>query len=289
MNRLSSKSREKAAGYLFIAPAVLGFLLFVFAPTIIVIILSLFKWDMIGEMTFLGLGNYSKLFTSSRFLNTIKVSALYVVYNIPPQFVISLLFAVALKNVNRGNKLLRTLILVPWITTPLAISVVWKWVLNEKIGMVNYYIKMLGFNAIKFFSNDNALLSMAWINIWQYVGFSTIIFYVGLQSIPDDYYEAADVDGVGSLAKFWYITLPLLKPTIMFQAVTGIINSFQVFDTVYGITKGGPGQATNVFYYAIYQEAFQFLNMGYASAMCVVLFVILLIFTIIQLYMFREN
>ncbi len=289
MKTLASKKKEALAGYIFIVPTMIGFLAFVLIPTIAVLILSLYDWDLIGTPTFIGIDNFVKLANSSSFKNTLKVTDTYVLINIPPQYFLSMIFAIFLKNIVKGHKILRTLILMPWIMTPIAISIVAKWVLNEKMGLLNYYWQQLGFKSINFFSADVALITVSGVNIWQYVGFSTLLFFIGMQNIPEDYYEAAQIDGANSITKFLHITLTLLKATILYQLITGIINSFQVFDTIYGMSSGGPGDATNVFYYAVYMEAFQFLNMGYAAAMCTVLFAILLVITCIQLYLFRDR
>lgn len=289
MKLLTNRRREAIAGYCFTAPAMLGFLFFILIPTAAVLVLSLFDWDLVGSPLFIGLGNFKKLFTSSSFINTLKVTGLYVLINIPPQYVLAMIFALFLKRITRGQTVLRTIILVPWITTPIAISVVAKWMLNEKMGLINYYLGILGIGPVNFFSTQNSLFTVAAVNIWQFVGFSALLFYIGMQNIPEDYYEAAEIDGASGWKRFVYITMPLLKPTIMYQMVTGVINSFQVFDTIYGMTRGGPGETTNVFYYAVYMEAFQFLNMGYAAAMCTVLFLILLVITAVQMYMFRDK
>ncbi|QBE96648.1 sn-glycerol-3-phosphate transport system permease protein UgpA [Blautia producta] len=289
MKSLTNRRREAIAGYCFTAPAMLGFLFFILIPTGAVLILSLFDWDLVGEPLFIGLTNFKQLFTSASFINTLKVTGLYVLINIPPQYILAMFFALFLKRITKGQTALRTLILIPWITTPIAISVVAKWLLNEKMGLINYYFGLLGWGPVNFFSAGNALFTVAAVNIWQYVGFSALLFYIGMQNISEDYYEAAEIDGANGGKKFLYITLPLLKPTILYQMVTGVINSFQVFDTVYGMTRGGPGEATNVFYYAVYMEAFQFLNMGYGAAMCTVLFLILLVITAVQMYMFRDK
>lgn len=289
MKALTNKQRESVAGYCFTAPAMLGFLVFILIPTVAVLILSLFRWDLVGEPLFIGFDNFRKLAASKSFINTLKVTGKYVLINIPPQYLLAIVFALCMTNITRGHKFLRTIILIPWIVAPIAISVVAKWMLNEKMGLINYYLGVLGVGPIDFFSPSNALLTVSIVNIWQYVGFSALLFYIGIQNIPSDYYEAAVIDGAGGWSKFAYITLPLLKPTILYQMITGVINSFQVFDTIYGMTNGGPGEATNVFYYSVYLEAFQFLNMGYAASMCTVLFFIMLVITGIQLYLFRDK
>ena len=288
MKALTARRLEAMTGYFFVAPAMLGFIIFVFAPTIIVMVLSLYEWDLIRTPIFLGFDNFARLFSSPSFQNTLRVTSLYVLIYLPPMYILAMLFALALKNINKGHKLLRAIILLPWITTPIAISIVWRWVLNPQIGIVGYYTRRLGLGHIDFFTADMALITVALVNIWQFVGFNTLLFFIGMQNIPVEYYEAAEIDGVSGFSRFFGITLPLLKPTIMYQTVTGLIHSFQVFDTVFAMFRGGPGDRTNVIYFAIYLEGFQYLNMGYAAAMCTVLFMILLAVTIVQLRMYRD-
>jgi len=289
--KIGSLNRNEAmAGYLFVAPTVIGFLVFVLVPTFSIFFIALYKWDLIGEPVYVGLHNYVAMFNDPHYFNTLKVSALYVLYNLPPQYLIALFMALILKKLTKGQKVFRTIILLPWITTPIAISVVWKWALNQRLGLVNHYLSLIGVpHAIDWFSSPYALATIAAVNIWEFTGFSTILFLVGLQSIPNEYYEAGKVDGTNVWNEFFRITLPLLKPTILYQTVVGVIGSFQVFDTIFGMTKGGPGEATNVYYFAVYQDAFQFLNMGYASGMCVILLLILMFSTALQLYLFRDR
>lgn len=289
MRALTNKKREALIGYSFVAPAMLGFAIVVLLPVVIILVLSLFKWDLVGEASFIGLDNFRKLMHSKSFANTLKVTGTYVLINIPPQLILAMLVALCLTKIRRGQKVLRAIILLPWIVTPIAISIVAKWMLNEKLGLVNYFLNVFGINSINFFNSKNALFTVSGVNIWQSVGFSALLFFIGMQSIPTDYYEAAVIDGVNGWQKFTKITLPLLKPTIMYQMITGIINSFQVFDTVYGMTGGGPGEVTNVYNYSVYMEGFQFLNTGYAAAMCTVLFFIMLAITAIQLRLFRDD
>jgi multiple sugar transport system permease protein/sn-glycerol 3-phosphate transport system permease protein len=286
---MSTRQRETAAGYLFVAPTMIGFLVFILVPTFAIFIIALYKWDLVGIPIYLGWTNYGKLFSDPLFANSLKVTAIYVLYNLPVQFLLAIVLALVLQRIGRGQKFFRTLVLLPWITTPVAISIVWKWILNQRLGLLNYYLGLTGVTPIDWFNVSHALGTIAAVNIWEYVGFSTILFLVGLQSIPNDYHEAAKMDGFNARQEFFFITLPLLKPTILYQTVTGLISSFQVFDTIYGMTRGGPGNATNVLYYSIYLNGFQFLNMGYAAAECVVLFLVLLVITAIQLAAFRDR
>jgi multiple sugar transport system permease protein/sn-glycerol 3-phosphate transport system permease protein len=278
--------RNWAYGYLFVFPTVGGFIVFGLGPVIAVFVLSTFSWNLVADPVFVALGNYLKVLSDPRFWNTIRVTATYVLYNIPTQFVLSLVLALALSRQMRGYRALRVIYLVPWVTTPIAVAIVWRWILNPRGGLMNYVLESLGMNAPNWFSSNLALASIAMVNVWQFTGYTTLLLLVGIMSIPGVYYEAAKIDGARTASTFFRITLPLLKPMIMFVLITGIIGSFQVFGTIYAMTEGGPGDATRVLYYAIYQSAFQFLNMGEASAMSVVLFFILMSVTLVQVKSF---
>jgi multiple sugar transport system permease protein/sn-glycerol 3-phosphate transport system permease protein len=186
----------------------------------------------------------------------------------------------------RGYRALRVIYLVPWVTPPIAVAIVWRWILNPRAGLMNYFLETIGLEQVNWFSPGLALISIVMVNVWQFSGYTTLLLLVGIMSIPEVYFEAARIDGARPTSTFFRITLPLLRPMIMFVLITGIIGSFQVFDTVYAMTGGGPGDATRVFYYAIYQSAFQFLTMGEASAMSVVLFFMLMGVTLLQVRWF---
>lgn len=276
-------------GLLFILPTFGAYLLFSLIPTAAVFVLSLFRWDLVNEPAFVGLDNFSQLFGDPLFLKSLRITFTYVLYNIPIQYLLSLLLVLALNRSLRGIKAFRVVYLVPWVTTPVAVAIVWKWVLNPSTGILNYVIERLGFDRVDWFSSAMAMKSVLMVNVWQHTGFSTLIMLVGIQSIPKVYYESAQIDGAARFRSFRHITLPLLKPTLLFLLITGFIGSFQVFDTVYTMTSGGPGDSTSVFYFLIYKQAFHFLEMGYASAMSVVLFLILMAVTLLQFKLFRNT
>lgn len=276
-------------GLLFILPTFGAYLLFSLIPTAAVFVLSLFRWDLVNEPAFVGLDNFRQLFGDPLFLKSLRITFTYVLYNIPIQYLLSLLLVLALNRSLRGIKAFRVVYLVPWVTTPVAVAIVWKWVLNPSTGILNYVIERLGFDRVDWFSSAMAMKSVLMVNVWQHTGFSTLIMLVGIQSIPKVYYESAQIDGAARFRSFRHITLPLLKPTLLFLLITGFIGSFQVFDTVYTMTSGGPGDSTSVFYFLIYKQAFHFLEMGYASAMSVVLFLILMAVTLLQFKLFRNT
>jgi ABC-type sugar transport system permease subunit len=289
VRRRHKLDREAATGYLLILPTIGGFVIFSLIPTISVITLSFFNWDLVGRPVFIGIRNYSSMLLGTEFWHVLGVTGTYVLYSQLPKIVVALCLALLLNKTLHGLQVFRVLIIVPWIVMPIAVGIVWKWLLDSDLGLVNYYLGLLGISKVIWFSTDMALKSIAAIDVWQYFGFATIIFLIGLQNIPVMYYEAATIDGAGRWKTFWQITAPLLRPTTLFLLVTSIIGSFQVFDIVYATTQGGPGDFTKVYYYSIWQEAFSKMRMGYASAMCVVLFLILMILTLAQLRLFRDT
>jgi ABC-type sugar transport system permease subunit len=282
-------NREARTGYLLILPTIGGFIIFSLIPTISVFVLSFFNWDLVSHPVFLGIQNYSNMLLGTEFWHVLGVTGTYVLYSQVPKILIALALALLLNKTLHGLQVFRALIIVPWIVMPIAVGIVWKWLLDSDLGLINYYLGLLGVSKVIWFSTSMALKSIAAIDVWQYFGFATIIFLIGLQNIPVMYYEAATIDGAGRWNTFWRITMPLLRPTTLFLLVTSIIGSFQVFDIVYATTQGGPGDFTKVYYYSIWQEAFSKMRMGYASTMSVALFLILMILTFIQLRLFREN
>jgi ABC-type sugar transport system permease subunit len=199
------------------------------------------------------------------------------------------LIALALNRKLPGMKLFRVPIIMPWIVMPIAVGIVWRWILSPSTGLLNYYMEKLGVPGPTWFSPGNVLQSIALVDVWQYFGFTTVLFLIGLQGISPMYYEAASIDGANGLRRFWHVTVPLLRPTFLFVLVTAVIGSFQVFDIVFATTQGGPGSLSKVYYYMIYEKGFQQLQMGYASALSVFLFVVLLVVTFVQLRVLRDN
>jgi ABC-type sugar transport system permease subunit len=280
---------EIVFGYLFLLPTIGAFIVFSLIPTLAVFVLSLFQWDLIRPPVFLGLDNYVQIFSSQDFWHSLWVTIKYVFYSQTPKLFIALLLALCLNKSLPGIKAFRIPIILPWIAMPIAVATVWRWILDPMTGLLNYYLSKVGIPGITWFSPSNTLQSIALVDVWQHFGFTTILFLVGLQSIPTLYYEAAEIDGARRFKAFWHITLPLLKPTILFILITSLIGSFQVFDIVYATTHGGPGDLSRVYYYMIYEKAFNSLQMGYASGLSVILFTILMILTLIQLRVFRDN
>ncbi len=276
--------------YGFLLPSFLGLLLFSILPIIAVAILSFFRWGLIGQPTFIGLENYIQIFGSSSFWHSLLVTFYYVLLNIPAQTILALLLALLLNQKIPGKGIFRTLFVVPWMATPVALGLVWQWIFDPQYGALNTFLGAFHITGPAWLSSTAwAMPAIAAVNIWQYTGYNMLFFLAGLQGIPGDFYEAASLDGANPVQKFFAITLPLLSPTLFFVLVTSVIGSAQVFDTVYIMTKGGPGNATNVINFNIFRQAFEFFHAGYASALSMVLFAILLIITLLQMLYFRSR
>lgn len=276
-------------GWLFITPALIGFTLFYLLPTLRAFYIGLTNWNLLRAPKFLGLENYHKLLVDQKFWDSMWVTLLYVIYNIPVQTVFGLLLAVLLNRLT-GSVLMRSIMLVPYLISNVVAAMIWLWMLDPVLGIINIVLEHLGLGRHAFFSEKNlALPTIAAINIWRHTGFIALLFYTGLQAIPRHLYEAARIEGASEWKMFQSITLPLLRPTLVFVLVTSVIGSFQIFDTIAVTTQGGPGTATRTVVWYIYQMAFSSMRMGYASAMSTVLFFGLILVTVIQMRVLRSG
>src|SRR6201997_2365775 len=247
---------EAFCGLLFVGPALVGFTLFYLLPTIRAFYIGLTNWNLLRAPKFLGFDNYARLFNDGKFWSSIWVTFLYVLYNIPIQTVIGLLIAVLLKRLT-GSVVIRSVMLAPFLISNVIAALIWFWMLDPVLGFVNFLLQAVGLGSHAFFSDEHlALPTIAAINIWRHMGYAALLFYTGLQSIPEHLYEAARIEGASQWTMFTAITLPLLRPTVVFVLVTSVIGSFQIFDTIAVTTQGGPGTATQTIVWYIYQEAF---------------------------------
>ncbi len=267
----------------FISPSFIHLVVFVFTPIIFSAYLSLHRWDIVvPEKPFVGLGNFSDMAGDSMFWNALKNTLLYSL-NVPFGMALSLIVALMMHRKLKGLNILRTLYFLPSVTSFVAIALVWMWIYHPTFGAANFFLSLVGLPPQQWLnSSGSAMISIMIFTIWMGIGYQMVIFLAGLQGIPEEFYEAARIDGASRWQRFWSITLPLLKPTTFFILVTSFIASFQVFTTVYIMTAGGPVRSTDVIVYHIYQSAWEQLRMGYASAMSWVLFVIIMIATWIQ-------
>lgn len=280
---LGQRRREAIAGWLFVAPALVGFLVFFLYPALRAIQISLTDWNMMRAPRFVGLENFERLVADPAFWNSVRVTATYVIVNIPFQVAFGLAIAVLLDRYARSVTM-RAIVIVPFLISNVSAALIFLWLLDPLLGVANAGLDWLGIGAQPFFtSTDHAIYAVVLVNLWRHVGFVALLFYAGLQAIPRSFYEAARIDGASEWDLFRYVTLPLLRPVMAFVLVTNVIGSFQIFDTVAVATRGGPAESTNVLIYYIYETAFSFSRMGYASAMSVALFAALIVFTLVQL------
>jgi multiple sugar transport system permease protein len=280
----SWRRREWISAYLFILPSAFLIAAFLAFPVVYSLWLSLLNWDgMSPHPSFVGLGNYERLLSSTEFWNSLIVTGYYTFGSVPLRMALALVLALLLNQRVRGLGIYRTLYFTPVVTSGIAVSIVWLWIYDPTWGIANWVLGLIGIPPLEWLSSPReAMPALILMSIWKSVGFDVVIYLAGLQGIPESYYEAATVDGAGRWAMFRHITWPLLAPTTFFILVTGIIGASQVFDQVFVMTNGGPLRSTEVLVFLLYNYAFKFFEMGYASALAWVIFLIVLIFTILQ-------
>jgi multiple sugar transport system permease protein len=285
--RLSRNTiRQNVLGYLWISPWLVGFAIFILGPMIASVGFSFTNYRIINESQWVGLRNYTYAFVEDDlFWPSLVTTFYYMLVSVPLGLFGSLLLALLLNQRLRGESLFRTFYFLPSLTPAAAAAILWIWILHPEAGLVNYLLSLVGIEGPTWLGSTTwALPSIILITLWTGVGGGRmIIFLAGLQSVPQELYEAAEMDGAASWAKFRNITLPMISPALFFNLILGIIGALQVFTTAYITTRGGPGRATWFFALHIYTNAFEYFDMGYASALAIVLFFILLVFTIIQL------
>lgn len=288
IRRKKSIFRENSPlwGYLFILPNFLSFCVFMVFPIIFSFCMSFTDWDLLSAPKWVGLKNYVTMFTRDKlFLQSLGNTLMYSLYTIPIGLACSLGLAVLLNSKRiRGVNFFRSIFFLPHVCMLAGVALVWKWFYNADFGVLNYFLNLVGIPSQKWLSNRNlALPSIAIMSIWKSAGYNMVIILAGLQGIPGYLYEAASLDGATGFRQFRSITLPLLMPTLFYILITSTISSFQVFDAVMVMTKGGPANATMVYNFYLYQNAFTYFKMGYASAMGYVLFMLIFAVTLIQM------
>ncbi len=280
---------EARVAWLFILPSLIGFTVFYAVPAVRGLLISFTNWDMLTAPKYVGLDNYQKLIGDKEFWNSLRVTLGYVLLNIPLQTALAVGLAVLMDRVTKSS-LIRAIFVMPWLLPPVIVALIWLWMLDPSLGFVNNVLRSIGWQTLSFLgSPDQAMPSIALINIWQYTGYTALLFFAGLQTIPKEIYEAGAIDGASERRMFWSITIPLLRPVLVFVLVTSIIGSFQIFDTIAVTTKGGPVNATKVITWYIYEYAFGRFQMGYATAIAVALFAILIVVTIVQMRILNAN
>lgn len=284
------RGEQRLVGYGFLLPDLLGLGFFVGLPIVGALWVSLHDWSGIGGRTYIGLANYRELLEDPGFTASLKVTALYVVTFVPLLFALSLALALLVNQRLVGSGFFRSAYFVPFMLSLVVASVIWAVILDERAGLLNAALGKIGIGPQPWLGSTTfALWSVVIVTLWQSIGYSMIIFLAGLQDIPRQLYEAATIDGARAGQRFREITLPLLKPTSVFVLVISFIGAFQLFEPIFVLTQGGPADATTTTVFYIYRQGFEFLRLGYASALAVVLFAIILVFTLIQLRVFRHE
>jgi multiple sugar transport system permease protein len=284
-----TRRAETLTAFALVLPAFIGFLVFYAVPTLRAIGISFTDWNLLRSPNFVGWDNYARMLDDGKFWNGMKLSAYYVLLNIPLQVVLGLFLAVAMDRLAR-SLFVKAVVLLPYLLSNVLVAMMWLWMLDPLLGIVNAGIVGLGLERQPFFGGpDQALLTVAAVNIWRHMGLVAMLFLAGLQNIPRHLYEAAALEGATEWQMFWRITLPLLRPVMVFVLVTSVTGSFQIFDTIAVTTNGGPLDATRVIVHYIVQNAFSFYKMGYASAMSMTLCVVMLAYTVVQMRIMRAN
>jgi multiple sugar transport system permease protein len=285
-------SEETSVALLFIIPSLLGLVIFVMWPTIKSFSLSFTSATLTKPGDFLGLKNYETLFHDKQFWNSMLITVKYVLLNIPLQTLIAIGIAVLISRLTNST-FVRLIIFLPYLIPMLMVTIIWMSMLDYLTGPINGILKELwGPSArIGFLNTQNVVTSLAWINTWRHAGYNTLLFFAGLQGIPNELYEVAALDGASEWQIFRHITLPLLRPVTVFVLVTSLVGSFQVFDSamVIATPTGGPGGASRVIYWYITSLAFNQFKMGYASTVAVALFVFTMLIAWVQLRWLRAD
>jgi multiple sugar transport system permease protein len=279
--------QDTLRGYLFILPVVLGLLIWTFGPMLASAFYSLTDYKIIREPEFVGLENYVELLTDDKaFFQSLSVTVRFALMYVIGAQVVCLGIAVLLTQRVRGLSIFRTLFYLPIIVPAAASAVLWKYLYNKEFGPIDGILNALGLQSINWLgSPESALFALVIMAVWG-AAVTTIIYVAGLQHVPEELLESAKIDGANAFQRFWYVTIPMLSPTIFFNVVTGIIGSFQVFVPAFIMTEGGPVRATYFYNYNLYEKAFKWLEMGYASAMAWLLFAIIIVLT---MFIFRSS
>ena len=273
------------------APSMTIITVFIIIPIIYSLYMSLHDWNIMYNIKdFSGFDNSKEVFQDERFFNALKNTLIYTVSYVPILVILSLALAAFINEKFIASGFYKTVLFIPAITSMAIIAIIFRFLLDGDIGYVSLALRKLGFSVPDFLRDpETAMWSVVLTSVWRWVGFYMVIFLSGFNSIPDSLYEAAEIDGAGKLRQFFSISLPLLMPTISFTLITNLINSFQVFDPVYVMTKGGPMFSTEVLVYYVYYMGFNVFDMGYASSMAFILVLIILVFTLIQLKGFMKS
>ena len=282
--------RQEFWAWVFLTPGLLYFAVFLILPVVAAIYVSFTNWDVLTPPVWVGVANYQELLQNEVMRQAILNTFYYAVVTIPTTIALGLLIALALNRAFRGRTLFRVIYYLPVVISAAATSLLWIWIFQSQVGLLNHLLKGVGLPTQSWLTSPTyAMPVIMWTGIWQSLGWSVVVFLAGLQGIPEMYYEAAKIDGAGGSALFRYITWPLLAPTTLFVFVILIIGSLQVFGTVLIMPDGGPLNSPTVIVHQVYINGFQYLRMGYASAMGMILFVFILILALTNLRIFGSG
>lgn len=287
--RSRNRRREIMAAFCFLLPNLIGFVVFMAGPLLSSLGISLLEWNLLNPPTWLGFENYLHLVQDDDFWLSLRATLYYMLGSVPLGIVSSLLLALALNQKIRGISLYRTIYFIPVVSSMIAVALMWRWMYNPTSGILNYMLDQIFTTLHLPFTPPDWLQSRVWampaiilMSVWKGLGYNMVLFLAGLQGIPAHLYEAAEIDGATTWYKFRHITLPLLTPTTFFIVIISIIGSFQIFEQAYIMTQGGPARSTVTTVYYIYENGFQWYQMGYASAVAWVLFAFILLVTVVQ-------
>ena len=278
-----NKRKECLVAFSMIAPNLIGLAVFMVIPTFVSILISFTDWNLLNAADFIGIANFKELFSDPLFWKTLLNTVVYVFWKVPFNILISLILAVLINQQMYGRTFFRAILFLPIIASSVSVALLWQPLFDITNGMLNKILNSVGLPSSTWIYNPKtSMMSVIIVALWKELGYYMVMFLAGLQSIPSSYYEAAAIDGANPVRKFLFITVPLISPTTFFVLIISVIGSFQIFDLTTVLTAGGPANSTNTLVMYVYQAGFKFFRMGYASALSTILFIIILIFTIIQ-------
>ena len=279
--KITNRQREALVGYLFLSPWILGFLIFLVGPMVASIYLSLTEYKVIKAPVWIGLANYVRMFSDELFYHSMKVTVTYTALSVPLGIVAALGVAVLLNQRIVASGLFRTIFYLPSVISGVAVAIVFAWIFNFRFGILNYFLSLVGIPGPNWLGHPRwTLWAFVLMSLWG-IGGNVIIFLAALQGVPVPLYEAAKIDGAGNWRRFWAITLPMISPAILFVLIMGVIGTFQTFTQSYVMTGGGPANATLFYLLYLYRNAFNWFEMGYASALAWVLFLVIMVCTLL--------
>lgn len=285
------RRREAFWAYLLLSPAIILFLVFIAGPLIGAIVLSFFEWDLLTDAKYIGTTNYRELMSDDKMWQAVRNTFVFAFWSLVLHIGVGLALALMVQRAIPGvlKYFFRTAVFFPVIMSWAAVSLIWLYILDPNFGFINYYLEKLGIPTKSWLlMPDTAMPALILVDLWKTIGFTFILLLAGLQSVPDHLYEAAKIDGAGSVNRFFNVTVPMLSPTLFLTSVLTFIGAFQIFDPMFIMTEGGPmGRTTSVVLH-IYLTGFKRFEMGYASAMAIIVFLIILAMTLIQMRLSRH-